>query len=186
MLLNCLMAAALLSLAAALYRQRATKRLRLYIASEIVATAGIEVAALAWPDFNSREYTAAYCVARCVDLAAALWLSRPRAGTIGAGLCFAAIASLGISSLDFNSAISLVQGGCFAIAALSIRLLPFSVVNIALGVLWASLALFYFAYAMYWRSEAMWNLSFYWNTLIFTAAFVLIAMVKQHASHATT
>ena len=171
-----------MSLLAAMYRQRATPRLRLYIASEIVATVGIEAAALAWPDFNSTQYTIAYCAARGIDLAAAMWLSRPRVGTVGAGLCFSLIAALGVGVMDLNSGISLVQGAGFAIAALSIRLLPFSIVNITLGVLWVSLALFYFAYAMYWRVPAMWDLSFYWNTLIFTAAFLLLAVIRPACS----
>jgi hypothetical protein len=182
--LDYLMGATIAVLLVALLRVQET-RLKLYILSELVATMGIEAAALTWPDYNSREYAAAYCVCRAIDLSAAVWLSRPRAGTAISALLLTAIAIIGLGGrLDLNSGIALAQGLGFAIAGMSIILQPVSLPNTVLAVLWLMLAAFFYGYGMGWRLQVWQNLADYWNTVACIVGFGLIAVcgVKDGSS----
>ena len=171
------MVVTILALAAALLRVQ-EPRLRLYILSELVATMGIEAAALTWPDWNSREYTAAFCVSRAIDLSAAVWLSKPRVGTAIAAACLTLIALIGLPEhLDINSGIALAEGLGFALAGISIILQPVSLANTVLAVLWLMLAAYNYSFAMGWQIPTIWNLADYWNTVACIVAFGILAIV---------
>jgi hypothetical protein len=175
--LDYLMGATIAVLLVALLRVQEPK-LKLYILSELVATMGIEAAALTWPDYNSREYAAAYCVCRAIDLSAAIWLSRPRAGTTISALLLTAIAIIGLGGhLDLNSGIALAQGLGFALAGMSIILQPISLPNTVLAVLWLMLAAFFYGYGMGWHLQIWQNLADYWNTICVIVAFGILAIV---------
>ena len=172
------MGATIAVLLVALLRVQET-RLKLYILSELVATMGIEAAALTWPDYNSREYAAAYCVCRAIDLSAAVWLSRPRAGTAISALLLTAIAIIGLGGhLDLNSGIALAEGLGFALAGISIILQPVSLTNTVLAVLWLMLAAYNYSFAMGWKIPEIWNLADWWNTIACIVAFTLLAVTR--------
>jgi len=175
MLLDYLMGATIAVLLVALLRVQET-RLKLYILSELVATMGIEAASLTWPDYSSKEYAAAFCVSRSIDLSAAVWLSRPRAGMAISALLLTAIAIIGLGGhLDLNSGIALAEGLGFAIAGLSMFCQPANIPNSVLAILWLMLAAWNYAWAMNWRFLE--DLASYWNTLMCIVCFAIIALV---------
>jgi len=182
MLLDYLMGATIAVLLVALLRVQET-RLKLYILSELVATMGIEAASLTWPDYSSKEYAAAFCVSRSIDLSAAVWLSRPRAGMAISALLLTAIAIIGLGGhLDLNSGIALAQGLGFAIAGMSIILQPVSLPNTVLAVLWLMLSAFFYGYGMGWHLQVWQELADWWNTIAVIVAFGILAIVgaKEH------
>lgn len=175
MLLNSLTIAALVTLLAALLRTK-VKRVKVYICSEIVATAAIGVAHFLWPDLGSRQYVVAYCLARPIDLTTAIWISQPRIGTYFSALCLGTIGYIGVSHVDTYAAISLIEGTAFTLAGISMALQPPTIPNSVLAVLWLLLAAYSFGYAMGWQLPAWQSLNQWWNTFIFALAFLLIAI----------
>ena len=161
-------------------------RLRLYFLAELVATMALEAASLTWPDINSRGYTTAYCLIRPIDLGAAIWLARPRAGTLIAALLLGLVALIGLPShLDTNSAITLLEGAGYALAAMSMVLQPTNRQNTVLLLLWFLLALFDWFYAAGWQLPFWRELNETWPTIVCIVAFGILAIVGSDGQMAS-
>ena len=173
-LMGATIAVLLVALLRVVLQPRPDYRLAVYLLSELVATIGIEISALTWPDWNDQRYAGAFCVSRTIDLTAAIWLSRPRVGTVISALLITAIAIIGVRGhLDLNSSIALAEGFGFILAGMSILLQPVSFTRGMLAILWVMLAAYNYGYAMSWHLE----LADYWNTVVCIGVFSLIAIV---------
>jgi hypothetical protein len=174
-----LLLAAILAALVAAVRAKAAFRLTLYLAVEFVTTAVLEGFCLRVDWRTSRAYVIAYAIARPVDLAAALNLSRFK---ISAALVVVSWSWLAWQFVtpSTNSVIVFSEGAVFLLAGLSLALcVPFEPNPLVYGpiaALWCSLALFDYGYAMGWKLIAWEKLNEYWPATICEVCFGWLAL----------
>jgi hypothetical protein len=183
----------LLSILIALARAKG-RPLRLYLSAELLTTLGIELAfQLCHQDVEAFGYKLTFALLRPWNLAAALNIGRPRwaSGIIAIGTAWLVYLALP-GPPTVNSAIAIVQGAVFMLAATSlIFTVPFmlldQMVYATLLALWVMLAVFSYGYAVGWELPKWHSLNLWFPTFACVGLFLLLAgFSHQHAPKSRT
>jgi hypothetical protein len=155
-------------------RTRTSLELSLYLAVELWTTEVLELSLWALDgDFNSPTYTVVYCLMRPLELAAALYLAKPRRMAFAVALVAFLACFLSLKALSLNSMIALVESAVFEFAGLS-ALYGKDLNKRILAGMWLALAVFDVGYAKGWELPQWALLNQYWPYFICTAAFTLV------------
>ncbi len=166
-MLSTLTLTSLVLIAISLIRQ---KGIRLYVASVIISAV-----TLAWAYSHyglGEQYTKIYVAVRIQEIAAMLWLARPRY------FVWAFLLLIFYAPLSLYTTINFAEGALFLICGVGLIMRSRERVMNILAILWLMMACFDFGYAMDWRLVNWATLNLWWPTSMYIAAFLWIALDK--------